>query len=133
MDFNLTDEQQMLREGTERYLLESYTFDDRKLSLREPRGCRDEAWQAFAEMGWLALVVPEDAGGLGTGLLEATLVAEAMGRRAVIEPYASSAVLASRPCTASNSSRAPCMAITPAAPKAAATDSHRVLNKWAQW
>lgn len=96
MDFNLTDEQQMLREGAERYLLESYTFDDRKLSLREPRGCRGDAWQAFADMGWLALAVPEDAGGLGAGLFEAVLVAEAMGRRAVIEPYASSAVLATR-------------------------------------
>ena len=42
MDFNLTDEQQMLREGAERFLLESYTFDDRKLSLREPR-CRTMA------------------------------------------------------------------------------------------
>ncbi len=96
MDFNLTDEQQMLREGAERYLLESYTFDARKLSLGESQGCRETAWQAFADMGWLALAVPEDAGGLGAGLSEATLVAEAMGRRAVIEPYASSAVLATR-------------------------------------
>lgn len=96
MDFNLTDEQQMLREGAERYLLESYAFDDRKLSLRETSGCRDAAWQSFAEMGWLALAVPEAAGGLGAGLVEIALVAEAMGRRAVIEPYATSAVLATR-------------------------------------
>jgi alkylation response protein AidB-like acyl-CoA dehydrogenase len=96
VDFTLTDEQQMLREGAERYLLESYTFEDRKRTLDADTRCREEAWQAFAELGWLALAVPESAGGLGAGLFEATVVAEALGRRAVLEPYATSAVLAVR-------------------------------------
>lgn len=96
MDFNPTEEQQMLREGAERFLLESYTFDDRKQSLQSPVGCVDTAWQHFADLGWLALAVPEASGGLGAGLVEATIVAEAMGRRAVIEPFATSAVLAVR-------------------------------------
>src|SRR5829696_9227252 len=86
----------MLREGAERFLLESYTFDDRKLRLQAANSCRENTWQTFAELGWLALAVPESAGGLGSGLFEATLVAEAMGRRAVIEPFASTAMLATR-------------------------------------
>lgn len=94
MDFKLTDEQQMLREGAERFLLESYTFDDRKQGVQSPVGCAEGVWQSFADLGWLALAVPEAYGGLGAGLFEATIVAEAMGRRAVIEPYATSAVLA---------------------------------------
>ena len=96
MDFTLTEEQQMLREGAERFLLESYTFDDRKQSLQSPVGCADAAWQSFADLGWLALAVPEASGGLGAGLFEATVIGEALGRRAVIEPFATSAVLATR-------------------------------------
>ena len=96
MDFRLTDEQQMLREGAERFLLESYGFDDRKRSLTAPAGCADGVWQSFADLGWLALAVPESCGGLGAGLFEATVLAEAMGRTAVVEPFATSAVLAVR-------------------------------------
>ena len=44
MDFTLTDEQQMLREGAERYLLESYTFDDRRQSLQF-RAFPGRAWE----------------------------------------------------------------------------------------
>ena len=96
MHFNLTDEQTMLREGAERFLEESYAFEVRHRSLQSPAGCAGDTWSAFAEMGWLALAVPEECGGIGAGLTELVLIAEAMGRRAVIEPYASSAVLAAR-------------------------------------
>ena len=60
MDFNLTEEQQMLREGAERFLLENYTFDDRSKSLQSPTACNEDAWQSLADLGWLALAVPED-------------------------------------------------------------------------
>jgi hypothetical protein len=42
VDFTLTDEQQMLREGAERYLLDSYTFEDRKRTLDADTRCREE-------------------------------------------------------------------------------------------
>jgi alkylation response protein AidB-like acyl-CoA dehydrogenase len=93
MDFNLTDEQQMLREGAERFLLENYTFERRRRTLGLATRCDDAAWQSFADLGWLALTIPEDAGGLGAGLVEAVLLAEAIGRRMVLEPVATTSVL----------------------------------------
>ena len=96
MDFTLTDEQQMLREGAERYLQENYPFERRRATAATAASCDDATWAAFAEMGWLALTVPEEAGGLGAGVIEAALLHEALGRRNVLEPVATSAVLCAR-------------------------------------
>ncbi len=45
-----------------------------------------EAWQRIAEVGWLAMLVPEDAGGLGLSLRHAAVVAEEAGRSLLGEP-----------------------------------------------
>jgi alkylation response protein AidB-like acyl-CoA dehydrogenase len=96
MDFNLTDEQQMLREGAERFLQESYTFEHRRQTLGLGKACDEKTWRSFAELGWLALAVPETSGGLGAGPVEIALLAEALGRRMVLEPVATTAVLSAR-------------------------------------
>jgi alkylation response protein AidB-like acyl-CoA dehydrogenase len=96
MEFQLTDEQRMLQEGAERFLLESYPFEHRQATLAGATRCDASMWRSFAELGWLALLIPEDAGGLGAGPFESALLAEAMGRRLVIEPFATTAVLCAR-------------------------------------
>ena len=53
-------------------------------------------WRQLAELGWLGVLVPESAGGLGLGLAEATIVAEGLGRALTPEPYTAVAVLAAR-------------------------------------
>jgi alkylation response protein AidB-like acyl-CoA dehydrogenase len=96
MEFQLTDEQRMLQEGAERFLQESYPFERRRAALATATRCDDSTWQAFAELGWLALLVPEETGGLGAGPFESALLAEAMGRRLVVEPFATTGVLCAR-------------------------------------
>lgn len=96
MDFELNEEQQMLREGAERFLQDNYSFEQRTPSLDDRIGCRDQLWHEFADLGWLAIAVPEARGGLGAGLFESALLAEAMGRRAVVEPFAATAILGGR-------------------------------------
>ena len=96
MDFNLTDEQQMLREGAERFLQETYTVEHRRATTGLASRCDDGTWQSFADLGWLALTIPESEGGLGAGLLEAALLTEELGRRMVLEPFATTAVLGAR-------------------------------------
>ena len=96
MDFNLTEEQQMLREGVRRFASESYPFEARRRVLEGPLGFSAEHWQTFAELGWLALGLPEDVGGLGFSFLETTLVMEELGRALAPEPFVSTAVLGSR-------------------------------------
>jgi len=86
----------MLREGAERFLQKSYPFERRRATLAVESRCDRSVWQEFVDLGWLALNVPEEAGGLGGGPFEAAIVAEEMGRRLVLEPYATTALLCTR-------------------------------------
>jgi alkylation response protein AidB-like acyl-CoA dehydrogenase len=96
VDFSLSEEQQMLSDGAEKFLAAHYSFEQRRALLSSKAGFSEQNWQTFAELGWLALPVPEDAGGLGGSFIDTTLIMEAMGRRLVLEPYATTAVLAAR-------------------------------------
>src|SRR5437667_7822965 len=64
MDFNLTDEQQMLRDGVRRFATERYSFEARKRLLATVERFSPQNWRTYAELGWLALALPEEVGGL---------------------------------------------------------------------
>jgi alkylation response protein AidB-like acyl-CoA dehydrogenase len=95
MDFNLTDEQQMLRESASRFVREQYGFESRR-KWTANAGWSSERWGQYAEMGWLSLSIPEEMGGLGCSFVETALVAEELGRGMVLEPFIGCAVLAAR-------------------------------------
>jgi len=95
MDFNLTGEQQMLRESASRFVREQYGFEARR-QWAAAGGWSPQRWRQYAEMGWLALSIPEAFGGLGCGFVETTLVAEELGRGMALEPFTGCAVLAAR-------------------------------------
>ena len=81
-----TDERSMLIDSARRYVAKAYDFEQRNTILSLPTGADERQWQAFAEMGWLALGVPEAAGGLGTHADQAALAHE-LGRALVAEPW----------------------------------------------
>lgn len=61
---------------------------DRLLGLLETTGAFDETfWQTAIEQGWSAILVPEEFGGLGLGLLEAGIVAQAAGAVTAGAPF----------------------------------------------
>ena len=95
MDFNLTDEQQMLRESASRFVREQYGFEARRKWAADA-GWSRERWGQYAEMGWLSLSIPEALGGLGCSFVETALVAEELGRGIALEPFVGCAVLAAR-------------------------------------
>jgi alkylation response protein AidB-like acyl-CoA dehydrogenase len=95
MDFNLTDEQQMLRDAALRYVREQYGFEAQR-HLARGTGWSAEHWARYADMGWLALSIPEAFGGLGCSFVETAVVAEELGRGLVLEPFIGCAVLAAR-------------------------------------
>jgi len=96
MDFNLSEEQQILREGAERYLAQHYQFEQRQKILATRTRLSEDRWRDFAELGWLAVGIPEAHGGLGGSFIEVVLLLEAMGRHLVLEPIATTAVLGAR-------------------------------------
>jgi alkylation response protein AidB-like acyl-CoA dehydrogenase len=93
MDFNLTDEQQMLRNGVRRFATERYSFEARKRLLATTERFSLQNWSTFAELGWLALALPEKVGGLACSFVETAIVMQELGRALALEPYATSAIL----------------------------------------
>ena len=94
MDFNFTEEQQLLADTVRRFVREHYSFEARREILRSPEGWSRELWQQLAGLGLTALNVPEEHGGLGAGPVYTMLVMNAFGEGLVLEPYLSAAVIA---------------------------------------
>src|SRR5688572_15889393 len=92
MQFEFYDEQLALQESVRRFLTERYDFGTRRACLARPFGSSDEAWQGFAEQGFLSIGLPEAYGGIG-GATELMLTLEETGRALVLEPYLSTVAL----------------------------------------
>ncbi len=93
MDLTLSDEQRMLRESAERFVAETYNADHRRRLANDPLGFSADIWKQFADLGWLALPIAEEHGGLGGGAVEIGILMEAFGRGLVSEPYLSTVVI----------------------------------------
>ena len=63
----------------------------------------DQNWSTYAELGWLALGLPEDVGGLACSFVETAIVMQELGRVLALEPYTTSAVLCAHIVDASGS------------------------------
>jgi pimeloyl-CoA dehydrogenase small subunit len=93
MDFDLSDEQRLLKESVDRLILDQYQFQQRKQYMAEPPGFSPAMWSRFAEQGLLGLPFPEAMGGFGGGAIETMIVMEAFGRGLVVEPYFATVIL----------------------------------------
>ena len=97
MDFKFSEEQQMLLETTRRFIAKDYSFEARRqIKEKSEQGYSPEAWQTFAELGLLALNVPEENDGMGGTPIDTMLVMNAIGEGLMLEPYLASAVVATR-------------------------------------
>jgi pimeloyl-CoA dehydrogenase small subunit len=93
MDFDLTEEQSILKDSLERLLADKYGFEERKRHLAAPEGWSTDMWSAQAEMGLMALPFAEEHGGIGGGPVETMIVMEALGKALALEPYFATVVL----------------------------------------
>ncbi|WP_426420623.1 acyl-CoA dehydrogenase family protein [Bradyrhizobium genosp. A] len=93
MDFDLTEEQRLLKDSVERFTAEQYGFEDRRRYQGEERGYSEEMWARYAELGFLGLPFSEEYGGFGGGAVETMIVMEAFGKALVLEPYFATVVL----------------------------------------
>lgn len=94
MDFELNEDQRMLRESAGRMIADRYTFEARKGFIASEQGWSRDIWQQFAELGLLGLPFAEADGGVGGGVVETMLVMEAIGGALTLEPYMATVVLA---------------------------------------
>jgi pimeloyl-CoA dehydrogenase small subunit len=93
MDFDLSEEQRLLKESVDGLLTDSYDFDARKKYAAEKGGWSKSVWGKLAEQGLLGLPFSEDDGGFGAGAVETMIVMEALGKALVLEPYLATVVI----------------------------------------
>lgn len=93
MDFSFSQEQKMLQDSVQRFIQNSYPFEERQRLIRLDEGFSRDNWASFAELGWLALPFPEEAGGYGGTPVEMMIMMEEFGKGLVVEPYLPTVIL----------------------------------------
>lgn len=89
MDFDLSKPQKLLKESAREFLARECK-PERVRQLMETGTAHDEKlWREIADQGWTGLLIPEEHGGLGLGLVEMAAVAEEMGRACLPGPFLS--------------------------------------------
>jgi len=95
MDFNLSKEQELLRDGLGRFLSTRYDLEKSRAAAKTGAGWQPDIWRGFAdELGILGAAIPEEFGGIGGSPVEVMVVAEALGHALVVEPYVDTVVVA---------------------------------------
>jgi alkylation response protein AidB-like acyl-CoA dehydrogenase len=93
MDLSLLPEQEMLREEVHRFCREKF---QKKSSAQNGLSVNREHWQAFASLGWLGVLLPEDVCGTQGSIIDASIILEEFGRNLVTEPFLPCAILAAK-------------------------------------
>jgi len=93
MDFDLSEEQRLLKESLDRLLGDRYAFERRKSYGQSPEGWSRELWGQYAELGLLGLPFAEQYGGSAGGPVETMIVMEAFGRALALEPFFATVVV----------------------------------------
>ena len=93
MDLHLTSEQALLRDSAAKFIEAAGPKVARGLRATEP-GFAPDRLRQVGELGWLGILVPGSAGGLGLGLTELAVLMQHAGRGLVCEPIGLAAISA---------------------------------------
>lgn len=93
MNFNLNEEQSLIRDSIARFVQENYTLEQRNAVVALEHGFSDKHWQQFAELGWLSIPFAEEHGGFGGGPVDTMVLMQEFGRGLVAEPFLSTVLL----------------------------------------
>ncbi|HEX3169473.1 MAG TPA: acyl-CoA dehydrogenase family protein, partial [Burkholderiales bacterium] len=93
MDFELSEEQRLLKDSVERLCTQRYEFETRKKYMKEADGWSRDMWRQYVDLGLTALPFAEEHGGVGGGPVETMIVMEAFGRALALEPYFATVVI----------------------------------------
>jgi alkylation response protein AidB-like acyl-CoA dehydrogenase len=95
MDFTFSAEQDDFRQAVRTTLAAEAPSAYVRAMIEDPVGVTAALWSTLADLGWLGVLVPESAGGLGLGLVDLVVLQEELGALPFPGPFLSSAVLAS--------------------------------------
>jgi alkylation response protein AidB-like acyl-CoA dehydrogenase len=92
VDFTFSAEQEAFRSVARSFLASEAPPGYVRQMMDDDRGVSDAFWRRAVDLGWPGLLIPEDHGGSGMGLLDATVLCEEMGRLPLPGPWLSSGV-----------------------------------------
>jgi alkylation response protein AidB-like acyl-CoA dehydrogenase len=93
MNFELSEEQQLLQDSVSRFVQDHYDLESRTRLAAASTGFSAEHWKTMAELGWLALPFDPADGGFGGTQIDTMVVMEQLGKGLVLEPFFASIVL----------------------------------------
>ena len=94
MNFEFSEEQNLLREQAQSFLKDQCSLSAVRAVLDGEQSFDEGLWQQVAAMGWTATTIPEEYDGLGLSYLELSVIAEDLGRQIAPIPFSSSVYLA---------------------------------------
>ncbi len=89
MDFDLSKPQQLLQKSAREFFARECSHEKVRGLMATDTAFDEKLWEAIADQGWTGLIVPEEFGGLGLGIVELAVVAEEMGRAMLPSPFIS--------------------------------------------
>lgn len=93
MNFDLSEEQQMLQDTLRRFLADRYTTTTRNNIIESDAGLSSEIWTEMAELGIIGALFTDDQGGFGGAGFDISTVFEELGRAGVVEPFLDTGIL----------------------------------------
>jgi alkylation response protein AidB-like acyl-CoA dehydrogenase len=94
VEFTLSKEQELLRDGLTKFLATRYDLAKSRSAAKTGAGWQPDIWRFFAdELGILGATFPEEIGGIGGGPTELMVITEALGHALVVEPYVGTVVV----------------------------------------
>ncbi|NIB41968.1 pimeloyl-CoA dehydrogenase small subunit [Pseudomaricurvus alkylphenolicus] len=93
MNFDYTEEQNMLKDSVARFVQDQYDFEARCKVAALEEGYSADNWKTFAELGWLSIPFAEEHGGFGGNVVDTMLLMEELGKGLVLEPFLATVVL----------------------------------------
>jgi alkylation response protein AidB-like acyl-CoA dehydrogenase len=94
MEFGLSEDQRLIDQTLRAYLADTMPLDDVRRVAEQRSGFDDQLWQGLVELGIPGLLIADEFGGAGLGVLDAAVVAEAMGYAAAPTPFIGACVMA---------------------------------------
>tara|TARA_X000000950_G_scaffold285351_1_gene391046 strand:- start:4038 stop:5162 length:1125 start_codon:yes stop_codon:yes gene_type:complete len=96
VNFDLSEEQQLLQDSVARFIEDNYALETRQHLVASDLGFSEPYWQTMADLGWLGINVPEAHGGIGGNQSDTMVLMQALGQGLVLEPIFASAILGTR-------------------------------------
>jgi acyl-CoA dehydrogenase len=96
MNFDLTDEQQLLGSEARRVLTGRASYERLRALFDSGEHWDASLWREIAELGWLGAAIPEELGGSGRTQFDLCVLAYELGRCVAPVPFASSIGLAAQ-------------------------------------